>query len=81
MWSFDHYFRKNQVASTITCHDGTVHRLVKLKEIEIDSLVEKIYHDTKVKYQGYSEGAIESKCSESLIKMLNKMGCLDYAKK
>lgn len=75
------YQRKNQVASTITCHDGTVHRLVKLKEIEIDSLVEKIYHDTKVKYQGYSEGAIESKCSESLIKMLNKMGCLDYAKK
>mgnify|MGYP004563343561 FL=1 len=75
------YQRKNQVASTISCHDGTVHRLVKLKEIEIDSLIEKVYHDTKVKYQGYSEGAIESKCSESLIKMLNKMGCLDYAKK
>lgn len=75
------YQRKNQVASTITCHDGTVHRLVKSKEIEIDSLVEKVYHDTKVKYQGYSEGAIESKCSESLIKMLNKMGCLDYVEK
>nr|DAU52793.1 MAG TPA: minor capsid protein [Caudoviricetes sp.] len=75
------YQRKNQVASTITCHDGTVYRLTKLKEIKIDSLVEKIYHDTKVKYQGYSEGAIESKCSESLIKMLNKMGCLDYVEK
>lgn len=75
------YQRKNQVASTIPCHDGTVHRLVKLKEIEIDSLVEKIYHDTKVKYQGYSEGAIESKCSESLIEMLKRMGYLEYAKK
>lgn len=75
------YQRKNQVASTITCHDGTVYRLTKLKEIKIDSLVEQVYHDTKVKYQGYSEGAIESKCSESLIKMLNKMGCLDYVEK
>lgn len=75
------YQRKNQVASTITCHDGTVYRLTKLKEIKIDSLVEKVYLDTKVKYQGYSEGAIESKCSESLIKMLNKMGCLDYVEK
>mgnify|MGYP002576487195 CR=1 FL=1 len=75
------YQRKNQVASTIACHDGTVHRLMKLKEIKIDSLVEKVYHDTKVEYQGFSEGTIESKCSENLIDILNRMGGLEYVKK
>lgn len=78
------YERKKQASSIIACHDGTLYILKKLKGLEkdeIDSLVEKVYHDTKVKYQGYSEGAIESKCSESLIKMLNKMGCLDYVEK
>ena len=77
-------FLEELESTIIACHDGTLYILKKLKGLEkdeIDSLVEKVYHDTKVKYQGYSEGAIESKCSESLIKMLNKMGCLDYVEK
>lgn len=78
------YERKKQASSIIACHDGTLYILKKLKSLEkdeIDSLVDKIYHDTKVMYQGYSRDAIESECSEALIKMLEEWGCLEYAKK
>ena len=75
------YQRKNQIASTIACHVGTIHRLVKLKDADIDSLVEEIYHDTKIRYQGYGDSKIESECSKALIKTLEEAGCLEYVKR
>ena len=48
--------RTNQTASTISCHNGDIYRLEKLKDFKaIDALVEDLYHKTKAKYLDYDD--------------------------
>lgn len=74
--------RTNQTASTISCHNGDIYRLEKLKDFKaIDALVEDLYHKTKAKYLDYDDAKIEYECSMELIHRLAKGGVLKYVKK
>ena len=74
--------RTNQTASTISCHNGDIYRLEKLKDFKaIDALVEELYHKAKVKYLDYDDAKIEYECSMELIHKLEKGGVLKYVKK
>lgn len=74
--------RTNQTASTISCHNGDIYRLEKLKDFKaIDALVEDLYHKAKAKYLDYDDAKIEYECSMELIHRLAKGGVLKYVKK
>lgn len=74
--------RTNQIASTIACHNGTVYRLEKLKDLKnIDSLVDKYYHKAKEIYQDYGDDKIEYECAKALIKRLKRGGWLEYVER
>ena len=76
------YERKNQVASTIGCHNGTLYRLEKLKPLEnVDKLIEDIYSETKIKASHLGDTAIEQVASEKIIKVLERAGYLRFKKR
>lgn len=74
--------RPYQDGSVISCHNGDVYVLKKLKEFKnIDTLVGEVYHEAKEKYQDYEDDKIEYECSMRLIKLLKRGGVLGYDKR
>lgn len=74
--------REYQSASNIICHNTTVHRLERIKDFDdIATLIDEVYHKSKVIYSAYGDDKVETDCSERLIKMLVKGGYLQYVKR
>lgn len=71
--------REWQSGSTISCHDGTVYRIEKLKPTEnIDILIEKTYNKNKSKLMGYTDAVIEEETSKDVIETLQKSKHLNF---
>ena len=71
--------REWQIGSTISCHDGTVYRIEKLKPMEnIDILIEKAYNKNKSKLMGYTDAVIEEETSKDVIETLQKSKHLNF---
>lgn len=71
--------REWQCGSTISCHDGTVYRIEKLKPMEnIDILIEKTYNKNKSKLMGYTDAVIEEETSKDVIETLQKSKHLNF---
>ena len=71
--------REWQSGSTISCHDGTVYRIEKLKPMEnIDILIAKTYNKNKSKLMGYTDAVIEEETSKDIIETLQKSKHLNF---
>ena len=71
--------REWQSGSTISCHNGTVYRIEKLKPMEnIDILIEKTYNKNKSKLMGYTDAVIEEETSKDVIETLQKSKHLNF---
>ena len=71
--------REWQIGSTISCHDGTVYRIEKLKPMEnIDEYIQDMYNKTKREMIGYSDAAIEEETSKAVIEELQKSKHLNF---
>lgn len=71
--------RKWQRGSTISCHDGTVYRIEKLKPMEnIDILIAKTYNKNKSKLMGHTDAVIEEETSKDIIETLQKSKHLNF---
>ena len=71
--------REWQSGSTISCHDGTVYRIEKLKPMEnIDILIAKTYNKNKSKLMGHTDAVIEEETSKDIIETLQKSKHLNF---
>ena len=71
--------RQHQSGSTISCHNGDVYRLEKLKQYEdIDEFEKNIYTKVKEKFSDYPDEKIEYECSLQMIKTLTKAGYMNF---
>lgn len=71
--------REWQSGSTISCHNGTVYRIEKLKPMEnIDILIAKIYNKNKSKLMGHTDAVIEEETSKDIIETLQKSKHLNF---
>lgn len=71
--------RKWQRGSTISCHNGTVYRIEKLKPMEnIDILIAKTYNKNKSKLMGHTDAVIEEETSKDIIETLQKSKHLNF---
>lgn len=69
-WLFKRTFA---TASNVICHDGTVYRIVKLKELDnIDNKIDEVYNEAKVLFPLADHLFVEKKAVVALIKMLEK---------
>ena len=65
--------REWQIGSTISCHDGTVYRIEKLKSLDdIDGLIQDVYTRVKERFAGSPDYLIEEKASMRIIDTLMK---------
>ena len=71
--------REWQSGSTISCHNGTVYRIEKLKPMEnIDILIAKTYNKNKSKLMGHTDAVIEEETSKDIIETLQKSKHLNF---
>ena len=71
--------REWQSGSTISCHNGTVYRIEKLKPMEnIDILIAKTYNKNKSKLIGHTDAVIEEETSKDVIETLQKSKHLNF---
>ena len=74
--------REWQSGSTIICHDGTVYRIGKLKQMEsIDQYIETIYTTIKRDSYGIPRDMIEEKVSMKIIEKLQKSGHITFTRR
>ena len=60
--------REWQSGSTISCHNGTVYRIEKLKPLDnIDEYIQKVYNEVKIISAGLPDNVIEEKASMRII--------------
>lgn len=65
--------REWQSGSTISCHNGTVYRIEKLKSMDdIDGLIQDVYTRVKERFAGSPDYLIEEKASMRIIDTLMK---------
>lgn len=73
------FLRKNQVGSTIVCHNGDLYRIEKLKQHkDIELLIDIVYSDCKSIFSGFSNEKIEYETTMKLIKRLVKTGHINF---
>ena len=69
-------------ASTIIGHDGTIYRMVKLKQFyDIESLTRSVYNEYAKYHSNYPENLIEMDAAELILKILSRKGYVDYVKR
>ena len=73
------FHREKQTGSIITCHNGDIYRIGKIKSPkDIDAYVENMYTLVKEKYEGYPDYFVENKASEFMISDLKKRGFITF---
>lgn len=76
------YKRTLATASNVACHDGTIHRMKKLKPYpNIEELISRVYSQIRKIHHNWDEEAIEYKVSIQLIEILQRQRYMRYSKR
>lgn len=74
--------RKRQTGSTIVCHDGSVYRIAKLKQIgDIDDIVTEAYNVANRRFGDRSKSTREHEASKAAIGFLIDAKAVDFTER
>jgi len=74
--------RKNAAGSTVICHNGTIYRMKKLKNISnICTLIERMEKNAYSAYPGHSDDMLEYQIVTDLIRYLERKNIVEYTRR